>query len=254
MIYVLTLLNDEKRRLNLKSRFPNRYKDFSFKFAFDSNFIKNNTENILKNNTDRLTIAEIACALSHKKILIDFLGSELDYCLILEDDIHGSDCLIDLIFFEYQKLPAGSVLIAGGQEGLRSYKNLYGIRVEGEGQLYKIPKLYYRYLSRACCYILSREIAKKIVTLQERKLNTADQWDVLLKNCDHVYFSPILKHPISLGDSHIEAERKIKKGNNIFIAIYREGVFHSLYFFLRKKATSLWARVRKYQNIKKENI
>lgn len=254
MIYVLTLLNDGKRRLNLRNKFPNRYKDFKFKFAFDFNYIKKNSETILNDNATRLTVTEIACALSHKAILIDFLKSERDYCLVLEDDIEGSDCLIDLAFFEYQKLPKGSILIAGGQEGLRSYKNLYGISVVELEKLYKIPKLYYRYLSRACCYIVSKEVARKIITLQEEKLNTADQWDVLLKNCDHVYFSPLLKHPISLEDSHIEAERKIKRGNNIFIAIYREGIFHSLYFFLRKKVTSLWAKVRKYQNIKKENI
>jgi len=96
-------------------------------------------------------------------------------------------------------------------------------------------------------------VAEKIIVLQENKLNVADQWDILLKNCDHVYFSPILKHPLTLENSHIEIERKLKRGNNVLVSLYREGILYSLYFFLRKKITMLWAKINKYHNIMNEN-
>ncbi len=251
-IYVISLIKDSHRREQLSGNFLKYYDKFTILNAFNHSDAKNclNGEAKFKKNKIPMTLSETACALSHLKVLNMVALDETDFALILEDDVIGEDADIEKIRDVYLSLPKDSILIAGGQEGLRSYKNLYGISVKGIVGLYKIPKLYYRYLSRACCYVISSDSAKKIIKLQEAGLDRADQWDHLFKECSNVYFSPILKHPLTLENSHIEKERKTKKGNSIFTAVIREGVINSIYYYLRKIVTSYWAIYKGYINIK----
>lgn len=245
-------MEDSDRRDLLKKRFTQYYDRFMIFNALNHNDAKNylNGEAKFKKNKIPMTLSETACALSHLKVLNMVALDETDFALILEDDVIGEDADIEKIRDVYLSLPKDSILIAGGQEGLRSYKNLYGISVKGTVGLYKIPKLYYRYLSRTCCYVISSDSAKKIIKLQEAGLDRADQWDHLFKECSNVYFSPILKHPLTLENSHIEKERKLMKGNNIFTAIMREGAIYSSYYYLRKIITHYLAIYKGYIRIK----
>lgn len=248
-IYVISLLCDIERRNELKLRFRENYNNFNIITAKD----KNDAIDFISNNSNKigygLTLAETACSLSHINILNNICLSDSEFSLVLEDDVIGTDEDIARVMEVCAFLPQNSILIAGGQEGLKSYKNLYGILVNDKLKIYKIPKLYYRYLARTSSYLISKKIAKSIVMNQKKEIILADQWDRLLMGCDSVYFSPILRHPISLENSHIESERKLKRGKNTFIIIYREGVVYSLYFFLRKKITMGWAKIKKYHNI-----
>ncbi len=251
-IHVISLIKDSDRRDLLKESFIKNYGTFNIFNALNHSDAKNYLSKgcNLKENKLEMTLSEVACALSHLEVLKKTIENDKEFSLILEDDIIGIDEDIDKILETCLHLPPNSILIAGGQEGLRSYKNLYGVSVEEKKELYKIPKLYYRYLSRACCYVVSDQTAQKIIKLQSEGLERADQWDKLLYGCENVYFSPILKHPLTLENSHIEKERKTKKGNNIYIATIREGVTYSLYYYLRKIVTSYWAIYKGYINIK----
>lgn len=251
-IYTISLINDSDRRVLLAKSFLKYYDSFIIFNALNHSDAKNylSKGGNLKENKLEMTLSEVACALSHLEVLKKTIENDKAFSLILEDDIIGTDEDIERITDVYLSLPKDSILIAGGQEGLRSYKNLYGVSVEGTPGLYKIPNLYYRYLSRACCYVLSGEPARKIIQLQEAGLDRADQWNHLLKECSNVYFSPILKHPLTLENSHIEKERKLMKGNNIYIAIMREGVIYSLYYYLRKIITNYLAIYKGYIRIK----
>lgn len=248
-IYVISLLSDIERRNELKLRFKENYNKFNIVIARDKNdAIEFSNDNSNKIRCD-LTLSEIACSLSHINTLNKVCLSNGEFSLVLEDDVLGTDQDIARVIEVCNFLPKNSILIAGGQEGLKSYKNLYGILVNDKLKIYKIPKIYYRYLARTSSYLISKRIAKSIIVHQEKEIILADQWDILLRECDSVYFSPILQHPISLENSHIESERKLKKGKNIFVIICREGILYSLYFFLRKKFTMGWAKIKKYHNI-----
>lgn len=251
-IYVISLIKDSDRRDLLKESFIKNYGTFNIFNALNHSDAKNylSKGGNLKENKLEMTLSEVACALSHLEVLKKTIENDKAFSLILEDDIIGTDEDIERITDVYLSLPKDSILIAGGQEGLRSFKNLYGTLMDEQNKLYKIPKLYYRYLSRACCYVVSNHVAQEVIKFQSEGLERADQWNKLLYECENVYFSPILKHPLTLENSHIEKERKIKKGNNIFMAIIREGITYSLYYYLRKIVTSYWAIYKGYIKIK----
>lgn len=251
-IYVISLLRDYTRRELLRNSFLNYYASFTIFNAFDRDYAKNflfSESKLIKKNKIEMTSSEVACALSHLEVLKNIVLGEADFALILEDDIIGKDEDIDKIKKIFLSLPQDSILIAGGQEGLRSYKNLYGVPFDNNMEVYKIPSLYYRYLSRACSYVVSKEIAEEIIKLQTEKLDRADQWDELLKNSKNVYFTPILKHPLTLENSHIEYERKVFRGHFFLVTMLREGVFYSLYYYFRKIVTSYWASYKSYIKI-----
>lgn len=242
-IFVLTLYKDICRRKLLKESFPIFYDHFNFFYGFT----KIDHSSMFFFNKSDMTNAEILCALGHIEILNKVVASDCKSALILEDDIIGSDDLIQKIFDTYNTLPLGSVLIAGGHEGVKAFENLYGFQYSS--CVFKIPRTYYRYLSRACCYVVTKEIASEIINLQKRRLVVADQWDVLLNNVDNVYYSSILKHPISLEDSNIEMERKNKRAGGMVYSVFREGVVKSFYYYLRKKITKAMALVNGYEKV-----
>lgn len=251
-IFVISLMKDSDRRDVLAKSFVNYFDRFVIFNALDHQHAQDYLSHSpkLAKNKREMALSEIACALSHQAVLKKTTETAMDFSLILEDDIIGIDEDIDKISMLCLSLPKNSILIVGGQEGLRSYKNLYGVSVGETKDLYKIPKLYYRYLSRTCCYVVSNHVAQEVIKFQSEGLERADQWNKLLYECENVYFSPILKHPLTLENSHIEKERKIKKGNNIFMAIIREGITYSLYYYLRKIVTSYWAIYKGYIKIK----
>lgn len=251
-IYVLSLPKDQERRKKLFQSFINKSSEFLFFNAFN----KEQAQNIvisqdikIKNLPVAMGLSEIACSLSHKAILENMIQLNLKFALILEDDVIGIDQDIDKINMISSILPKNSILITGGLDGLKSFKNLYGICINEELKIYKIPKLYYRYLARTCCYLVSDTVAQQIIKKQMQLLDRADSWEYLLDQCDHVYYSPILQHPIDLTNSHIEQERKINKGESILNIILREGILLSCYSFLRKKLTSLWAMIQRYKKL-----
>lgn len=250
-LYVLTLEEDVKRREVLQKRFPIYYKNFNFIYGFNEEYIENFILNSISIKKQKIALSntEIACAMSHQRILENFLETEAGFALILEDDIIGGD--LDIVKIEkiVPFLPQNSILIAGGQEGLRSFKNLYGTEVDEKLDLYKIPASYIDYVSRACCYLVSRGAAEQIIRKQENLLDRADNWKWLLNETKDVYYSPILEHPLDLSHSHIEKDRQELKGKNILAAIWQQGIITSFYSYFRKQVTAMLAKTKQYKKL-----
>lgn len=250
-IFVISLIGDVERRAQLKDNFVQYYNKFNFFNALNAECAKNKLLDDEENKELNMTLPEIACALSHKAVLETFILSGDDYILIMEDDMIGRDENIEQIMRIKCILPKGSILIAGSLDSLKCFKSLYGILIDEKESLYKIPKLYYEYIAGACSYLISCQVAKQIVEKHKQSLERADQWGKLLNQCQYVYYSPILKHPVDLKNSHLEQSRKDTKGKTLTMAILKNGVFKSLYFFIRKNMTTLWAKFKGYRSLYK---
>lgn len=241
-IFVISLISDEVRRENLKMCFPKMYSTFNFVNAVDKNQVDLLIDHInVKSLKVPISQVEIACALSHSSIYKKIVLNNLDSCLILEDDIIGSDQDIDKVVEIYRKLPKNSILLAGGMDGMKSMNYLYGELVYSH--VYRIHPAYYQFLVRACCYVIPKSIAAKILAIQEKSIIRADEWGEFLKNENNVYFSPIFHHPLDLTHSHIEISRRTEL-NGVFKRLFREGFFFTGYKMLKRNMLKLYAKFK----------
>lgn len=242
-IYVLSLLNDEKRRHELCLNFPKSYSKFQFVWGGkdsnleDINFVKN------------MGVNEVNCALGHVEILNKITLAEKGFSLVLEDDMQGSDQDILKIEQLYSKLPENSLLIAGCLPQLKSLNHLYGIKYCEKYNCYKIPKFYYKFLVGACAYVVDQDVAKFLLIKQNKKITRADDWGRLLENHENVFLSYILKHPQNLSQSNIEADRVFFNTKSIFYRVYSKGFFYSFYYFLSKYIGIFLSFIKKYEKI-----
>jgi glycosyl transferase family 25 len=85
-IYVINLARSVGRRNHIKKILGNL--NYEFVNAVNGKDLDSKYVNDIKKNTLRnLSVGEIGCFLSHKKVYKKILDSSEDYCLILEDDI-----------------------------------------------------------------------------------------------------------------------------------------------------------------------
>jgi glycosyl transferase family 25 len=161
------------------------------------------------------------------KVYKKMASENIKYCLIFEDDVIGSDQDINKVVEIYKKLPKNSILLAGGMDGIKFKKYLYGKEIFTN--VYQINPLYYQFLVRACCYVIPLDLAKKILRMQENCLIRADEWGEFLMKENNVFVSPIFHHPLDLTNSHIEKSRR-KELNNVFQRLLQEGI---IFTFLR---------------------
>lgn len=246
-IFVISLPSDHLRRENLKKNFPLTYYQFNFIDAIDKTQIYSYIEphNIRKTRVV-ISDVEIACALSHTLIYKRMILDDLASCIVFEDDILGNDCDIHTMVKIYNKLPKDSVLLAGGMDGMRSMNYLYGELVLPN--VYRVHPAYYQFLVRACCYVVPKKIASKILESQKYSLIRADEWESLLKNENNIYFSPIFHHPLDLTNSHLEtARRNAFKG--FFKRLFKEGVLFTISRILKRNFLRLFAKFRGFKSI-----
>src|SRR5699024_2561009 len=72
-----------------------------------------------------------------------------------------------------------SILIAGGQEGVKS-KYLLGTACDNGVSL--VSQFSHNYITRACCYVVTRQSARQILKHHETILTIADDWAYILNN------------------------------------------------------------------------
>ncbi|AQW81144.1 glycosyltransferase family 25 protein [Campylobacter pinnipediorum] len=234
-IFLISLKEDNTRRDKLIFRFKNSYKNFKFIDAIDGSKLETNQYflyalNSFKINNLFLSPAEIGCCLSHMKAYDEFINSNLDYALILEDDVIGDDESIKLAFEYVKHLDDKSVFICGCQDGLEGRFSAFGKKIQDN--FYLVSKHSHSSIYRAAAYILSKDCAKQILKAHQDALYPADFWSCLLKKADlNMYFSDIFSHPIDLSDSKIQSSRVSKGYNKKNILSY----FKSLrYIFLTR--------------------
>jgi len=222
-IYIISLADEKLRKDALKKQFPAYYNQFKFIDAFD--FRNKNIEDIghlynrcTHNEKNPLTSTEIGCSLSHIEALNLFLESKHKRCLILEDDIIGTDKDIDLSLQLLRNNFNNGLYILGGQEGMKNGKYLCGYM--NLTNIYTVPYLARFFLYRTCCYSVDRWWAKQIIIRQNTCLRRADDWTQLTKFRKDVFFFKVLKHPLTLENSYIQHERNLSK-DNLASLVYR---------------------------------
>jgi len=216
-IYIVSLPSDDQRRAALEKQFKQHSQTFHYIDAVDGRKIEANLyfHRILSfyDFAERLmTPSEVGCALSHVKALNAFIESKEPYALILEDDIIGTDEQLQQLSKLAPILPPSSVLIAGGQDGIKSSRLLGKCYQDG---MYKVANISHNYITRSCCYIITREAAKKILNHHKDMLTIADWWGIILHNKQiDLFYKEVLKHPLDLGNSNLEKDRAVVSSKN----------------------------------------
>jgi glycosyl transferase, family 25 len=169
-----------------------------------------------------LSLGELCCAISHLKVLESFLASGSARGVILEDDVEGDDAGLDDALGIVSQLPEDMIVVLGGQQGLRNRSHVYGRSVLGGGA-FRIPEPCREFVSRACCYGVSRKGAQVLVQRQRHALDRADHWARLTAGWQQFYLADCLSHPLDLSASHLEADRQAGAAGGVIAAMRRDG-------------------------------
>ncbi|NWK72818.1 glycosyltransferase family 25 protein [Acinetobacter sp. SwsAc6] len=219
-IYLISLKHDELRRSKLSVKFLKKYKDMQCIQAV------NGKELLAKNYffylhqffskfNKIITPSELGCTLSHIKALEVFLDTEEKYCLILEDDVVGSDSDILLLENIFSNIDLQGIFILRDQSNFGFEKYIFGRKLKF---FYEIPEFSVKFIFGACSYVVDRETAKALVDYHSKTLDIADLWYKINKKINKkIYYYPLFIHPEDLSDSNIEEERSKFFNNKIFV-------------------------------------
>lgn len=245
-IYLVSLEQDVKRREDLKKRFPKYYDDFIHVPAVDGRklsakeYYDQSVGYYLRNNK-MLSPGELGATLSHINVLKRFLKSEHNYALIIEDDIIGSDSDMEVAMQAISTLKQADFLLLGGQQGLNKRFQLG--KIDASTGLITVSNFSKKFVTRACCYVVSRVTAQHILDYQNKHTTLADKWHVFFKQTDvKIYFKDVFEHPLDLKNSHIETERRSLDKSFIRKLLSSEGpmkVFNKIYFNVMATALKL---------------
>lgn len=221
-IFIVSLQQDVEKRETISKTL----KDFGLKFSFvDAIYGKDLPDSTLnsfrKKSTGKIvdrgfpaTPGEIGCTLSHLKAYQKVIDRGLDWACILEDD-----AILDERFemfikqFQSTNLDSHNLYLLGGQTPnskrliMKSIKNIRNIGSQKFHKTIKSEKIIYR----TCCYLISSDLAKSLISLGKNKLILADDWAYLIEKglIRNIYLAEFVEHPIDLVDSNIQREREI---------------------------------------------
>ncbi|MBR1375743.1 MAG: glycosyltransferase family 25 protein [Cardiobacteriaceae bacterium] len=212
-IFVISLAKDEERRNQLKKQFSS-YDEFNIIDAIEGNklniqeYFKYLSASLEKYNV-LISPNELGCTLSHIKAYEEFLRTDVEYCLILEDDIIGSDEIIEKAFSLTDKIPENAMILLGG-----GYPKAWGKKIADN--FYQISRYSLERIYNAHAYILDRQAAENLLTIQKDAATLTDIWCLLLpqKNIS-LYFSDLIRQNYDENLSNIEIEREIKTKNHL---------------------------------------
>jgi len=210
--YVLSLPDDTTRRAALFAQFPHHAKEFEIVAAVDGRKEKPAFHQPLcRFDQNRPLIpTEIACTLGHLHVYEKIIAEDNDhgaFYLILEDDVLGTTEHMQRISQIAPSFPEKSLVILGGQQGMYRAKHLHGYPFQDKN-VYKIPRFQRRNITRAACYLIDVAMVSHLHQQHQQCLTRIDHWAWLTRHCAHVYYAPILAHPVqNHTNSHIEAQR-----------------------------------------------
>lgn len=200
----------------------------------------------VKKSFPPLSPAELGCTLSHVKALKQFLESENDYALVLEDDVLFKE-KIDFDEIDLKPLGTNFIFLLGGIN-LTLCKKIRGKDfLLNKMNILKVNKKFRRFLYYTMGYIIDREAAKNVISYHENSCKKADDWAGFSEIYDtQFYIADILDHPdifdINLSNSSIGTERLhhffyIKLALNLLFKIINRRLSSYLYspFFKRFK-------------------
>lgn len=217
LIYILSLKDDINRRKLIKSQLD----QLNFKHQFID--APDGRKNIIpRRASSKLKNTEAACALGHLDIYRNFLASQANFCIILEDDVavnfkHAIN-LIDIL----KSIPINeaSICLLGGIGERKIFDFFVGLKVDecNGTSIYKCFKSEDRVYG-TCCYIINKIAASRILELNNDLEYLADDWSIFKKNniIESVYLaepSLFIHPPINSSTSYIENDRSIRMKNN----------------------------------------
>jgi len=216
-IYLVSLESDLERRERLAAQFPEHYggmihvnavngRELSARQYYEKNL------RYVASTGKIMSPSELGCTLSHIRALELFVASGESRALILEDDVLGDDASLRRIDDIARGLAENSLLICGGQDGLKKRKYLLG-KSALDRDVFRLTLFSHKYVFRACCYVVTQTTAKIILQKHSREVVLADNWGYFFPEKEvSIYFSNLLKHPVDLSDSHIEKDRARVRG------------------------------------------
>lgn len=229
-IYMISLKRDSVRRAQMQKNFSNYYDQIKIIDAIDAKDEKNLLliENYYKpckhDKRKPLTLGEKCCSISHILALEAFLKTGQESCIIIEDDLIGTDNDFDGAIKMTNKIKDKDIIILGGQQGLKNAIYLSGMKVNVQN-LWLVANIARQFVLRTCCYSVTRQVALRILQSQKRCLTRADSWYLLLNKDISIYYADVFKHPVDLKGSNLEQERK---PNSLLMRVYQDGIVNLL--------------------------
>jgi len=244
-IWVISL-KDSNRRLKISGCLNEAGLEYNFFDAIDGRSNK-----IDKSSDSFLTNMEAACALSHLSVYRDFINSGKEYAVILEDDVSVNFEIIDY-FFDFINMidkTGRKIFILGGQEGIDNFKFFVGRKILNYKDISLFESFYSEaQLTRACCYLITKDAARSIIE-QNKSLNyVADDWLNFKKNnaVDNIFIAKpaFFMHPLDLSDSYLQLGREERKVFGIleFLRFFRFNLLKNylVFYFKRILMNGFW--------------
>lgn len=173
----------------------------------------------VKGRSKPLSPSMVGCTLSHLAAVKEFLTTDDQYALIMEDDaILPDDLTIEKLSAELTrlKLPKNTLFSIGGIR-MKECRKVRGTILDQEFLSQKILKVspdFYQRICYAVAYIVDREIAQTLIDYHH-PLRAADDWRCLtdFNETASILMTAIVDHPVILAGeqdnqlSSIEKER-----------------------------------------------
>ena len=255
-VFIISLKSDIERREKIAKLLDDLNISFEFFDAIDyrSDEFKDKKNDAAVNSHAKyveMTEPEMACTLSHLAVYQQIIDRNLQWALVLEDDVYFDRRLSDVVHALSQStssLKHGFSYVLGGQQGTSDYQ-LFGLSLR---HIVKIGGVRFRKVSykkhkvtRTCSYIVDQKYCQQALKLlSSHGFYLIDDRKILFDNdvMDDIYFCDIVTHPIvNVSNSHLEMSRinknkgiNVKKRNaitsSIFSLRYRIRVFLGCFF------------------------
>lgn len=229
-IFIISLARDTQRRANIGKQLAKLDVDFQFFDAIDyrSELFQDKKKSVLSpgQSYGEMTDPEMACTLSHLAVYQKIIDSNLEWAMILEDDVTLDHRIADVVHSLSQstdKLKRGCTYVLGGQQGTSDHQ-LFGLSLLDVSTIggVRFRKATYKKhkVTRACSYIVDKKYCQQSLNLfSSHGFYLVDDRKILLDNgvMDDIYFCDIVTHPIvNTLNSHLENSR-IEKNKNVVI-------------------------------------
>lgn len=218
-IFVVSILNSPRR-----TSISDELKGEKFEFI-DAVIGKNlaeyeinkiNQSNWVKKRYKRnLALGEIGCSLSHREIYKNMLHNNIEWAIILEDDVFFKFDFFEELNSIYKKFNVDDLFILGVQEGLKSQEYILysNKKIDINNDFYFLKtKFSEKYIYRTAAYMISKSTAKKILDFTDENFCCADDWSCFKNNnlFNDIYLGNFVGHPEDLnGQSLLEKDRKM---------------------------------------------
>lgn len=223
-IFIVSLKGSERRILLI-----DKLKDMSYQFVDAINGVdfldeirKINEQKKQSNSPKIFTPGEYGCARSHRKIYEKMESENINWAIILEDDVDFDFDFQSQISEIIDSFNENNLYILGCQEGLPSSDHIViskknNIKFKGLNLNKTIRSE--RYIYRTAAYLISKKTASKILEFTENNFSLADDWYVFSKEklFENIYLGDFIRHPELLeGQSTIENERLMRSKRKSF--------------------------------------